>query len=108
MTVFVDTPGAMRALGGALSELVRPGDVLLLTGDMGEGKSEFCRGLARGLGITGPVTSPTFTILNVYEEGRLPFHHFDWYRVNGADEPCRPSSGKNARPSSCRGTALKS
>ena len=86
MKVFVNTADAMRALGGALSGLVRPGDVLLLTGDMGEGKSEFCRGLARGLGITGPVTSPTFTILNVYEEGRLPFHHFDWYRVNGADE----------------------
>lgn len=85
-TVFVDKASGMRALGAALSQRLRPGDVVLLSGDMGAGKSEFCRGLARGLGIRGPVPSPTFTILNVYEEGRLPFHHFDWYRVEGPEE----------------------
>jgi tRNA threonylcarbamoyladenosine biosynthesis protein TsaE len=86
LSLIADTAGDMRALGAALSGLLRPGDVLLLTGGMGAGKSEFCRGLARGLGIGGPVPSPTFTILNVYEEGRLPLHHFDWYRVSGAEE----------------------
>lgn len=62
------------------------GDVLLLTGAMGAGKSELCRGIARGLGISGPVTSPTFTILNVYEEADIPFHHFDFYRISSAEE----------------------
>lgn len=76
----------MRKLGAALSGLLRAGDVLLLTGEMGAGKSELCRGLARGLGVSGPVPSPTFTILNVYDEGRLPLHHFDWYRVSGPEE----------------------
>lgn len=86
LTTVIDTAEDMRGLGSALSCLLRPGDVLLLTGDMSAGKSEFCRGLARGLGVKGPVPSPTFTILNVYEEGRLPFHHFDWYRVTSAEE----------------------
>lgn len=66
--------------------MLQAGDVLLISGDMGAGKSEFCRGLARGLGIGGPIPSPSFTILNLYEEGRLPFKHFDWYRVEGEDE----------------------
>lgn len=86
MSLIANTAEDMRALGTALSGLLRPGDVLLLTGGMGAGKSEFCRGLARGLGIGGPVPSPTFTILNVYEEGRMPLRHFDWYRANGAEE----------------------
>lgn len=87
----VESAQAMRALGAALAGLLRGGDVLLLTGEMGAGKSELCRGIARGLGIEGPVPSPTFTILNVYEEGRLPFHHFDWYRVSSPEE--LPESG---------------
>ncbi|NLB38844.1 MAG: tRNA (adenosine(37)-N6)-threonylcarbamoyltransferase complex ATPase subunit type 1 TsaE [Clostridiales bacterium] len=69
-----------------MARLLNGGDVLLLKGDMGAGKSELARGIARGLGITGPVPSPSFTILNAYDEGRVPFHHFDWYRVNGASE----------------------
>lgn len=63
-----------------------PGDVLLLLGNMGVGKSELTRGIARGLGIQGPVASPTFTILQVYDEGHIPLYHFDWYRLESADE----------------------
>lgn len=76
----------VRRLAAALAALLRPGDVLLLSGQMGAGKSEFCRGLARGLGIAGPIPSPSFTILNLYQEGRLPFRHFDWYRVEDREE----------------------
>lgn len=66
---------------------LKPGDVVLLTGGLGAGKSEFCRGVARGLGVTQPVTSPTFTLLNIYgETGPAPLHHFDWYRLDSAEE----------------------
>ncbi len=75
-----------RTLGERLASSLRPGDVLLLLGDMGVGKSELTRGIARGLGIQGPVASPTFTILQVYDEGRIPLYHFDWYRLKSADE----------------------
>ncbi len=80
------SPAETRALGQRLARLLRPGDVLLLYGDLGAGKSELTRGIARGLGVTGPVASPSFTILNVYDEGRLPLYHFDWYRLNSAEE----------------------
>lgn len=79
-------PEETRALGRRLAQLLLPGDVVLLFGDLGAGKSELTRGIADGLGITAPVTSPSFTILNVYDEGRIPLYHFDWYRLNGADE----------------------
>ncbi len=75
-----------RTLGERLASSLRPGDVLLLLGDMGVGKSELTRGIARGLGIQGPVASPTFTILQVYDEGHIPLYHFDWYRLESADE----------------------
>lgn len=75
-----------QQLGSILAKQLQPGDVLLMLGDMGVGKSEFTRGLARGLGITGYVTSPTFTILQVYEEGRMPLYHFDWYRLSDVEE----------------------
>lgn len=75
-----------RRLAAALSKLLEAGDVLLLSGQMGAGKSEFCRGLARGLGIEGPIPSPSFTILNLYQEGRLGLKHFDWYRVEDREE----------------------
>lgn len=75
-----------RSLGEALSISLRPGDVLVLQGDMGAGKSEFTRGIARGLGILGPIASPTFTILQAYDSGRLPLYHFDWYRINDPEE----------------------
>lgn len=81
-----NSPAETRALGGRLAALLRPGDVLLLLGDLGAGKSELTRGIARGLGVTSPVASPSFTILNVYDEGRIPLYHFDWYRLNSAEE----------------------
>lgn len=75
-----------RSAGALLAGLLRAGDVLLLTGDLGAGKSEFARGLAEGLGIAGPIPSPTFTLLNLYDQGTLPLKHFDWYRLSGAEE----------------------
>ena len=72
-------------LGKRLAECLHEGDILLLTGELGAGKSVLARGVARGLGITGPVSSPTFTLLNCYE-GRLVLHHFDLYRLEDADE----------------------
>lgn len=75
-----------RALGEKLAGRLQPGDVLLLEGDLGAGKSELTRGIAKGLGVTETVTSPSFTILNVYESGRCPLYHFDWYRLESAEE----------------------
>lgn len=76
----------MQALGRALAGALQDGDVVLLTGEMGAGKSELSRGIARGLGIQGPVPSPSFTILNLYEEGTMPLYHFDWYRIEDEEE----------------------
>lgn len=75
-----------QGLGQALGERLCPGDLVLLFGDMGAGKSELCRGIARGLGISGPIPSPTFTIMQMYSDGRVPLYHFDWYRLSGSDE----------------------
>ena len=75
-----------RALGEKLAGRLRPGDVLLLEGDLGTGKSELTRGIAKGLGVAETVTSPSFTILNVYESGRCPLYHFDWYRLESSEE----------------------
>ena len=80
------SPYETRALGEQLARRLRPGDVLCLWGDLGAGKSELTRGIAAGLGVTAPVTSPSFTIMNVYEEGRLPLYHFDWYRLESSEE----------------------
>ncbi len=73
-------------LAGALAKTLSPGAVVAFTGDLGSGKTAFVRGLARGLGISQRVTSPTFTIVNEYEGGRLPLFHFDLYRLSGEDE----------------------
>lgn len=62
------------------------GSVYTLIGDLGVGKTVFTKGLARGLGIEEPVSSPTFTIVQVYEEGRMPFYHFDVYRIGDVEE----------------------
>ena len=75
-----------EALGFRLGQLIQPGAVIAYTGDLGAGKTAFTRGLARGLGIPDRVTSPTFTIVNEYEGGRLPLFHFDMYRLGSADE----------------------
>lgn len=86
MTFETHSVAETQKLGAALAQQLKPDDVLLLLGDMGAGKSEFTRGLARGLGVTGYVTSPTFTILQVHEDGRLPLYHFDWYRLSDPEE----------------------
>ena len=74
------------ALGRAMGRTADPGEVIALTGDLGAGKTTFTQGFAAGLGITEPVTSPTFTILAVYEGGRLPLCHFDIYRIEEPEE----------------------
>lgn len=81
-----NSPADTRALGERMAHQLQAGDVLLLLGDLGAGKSELTRGIAKGLGIAATVASPSFTILNVYDEGRLPLYHFDWYRLNDAEE----------------------
>ncbi len=86
MTFETNSVRDTQALGAALARQLEPNDVLLLLGDMGAGKSELTRGIARGLGVTGYVTSPTFTIMQVHDSGRLPLYHFDWYRLNGVEE----------------------
>lgn len=73
-------------LGAQLAARLRPGDVVAYTGDLGAGKTAFTRGIARGLGIPERVTSPTFTIVNEYEGGRLPLFHFDLYRLGDPEE----------------------
>ena len=75
-----------RRIGAALAGFLEPDAVLALRGDMGAGKSEFTRGLALGLGFEGYITSPTFTILQVHEGGRLTLYHFDWYRIESPEE----------------------
>lgn len=86
MTYQTHSPEETRALGAQLAEQLQPGDVILLLGDMGAGKSELTRGIARGLGIEGYLPSPTFPIMQMYETGRLPLYHFDWYRLESAEE----------------------
>ena len=75
-----------QKLASSIGNTLQKGDIVVLRGDLGAGKSEFARGLARGLGIEGAVPSPSFTILNVHESGRLPLYHFDWYRISDAEE----------------------
>ena len=74
-----------RELGRALAAALAPGDVISLTGDLGAGKTRFVQGVAAGLGVDEPVTSPTFTIMKIYE-GRLPLYHFDVYRLQKITE----------------------
>ncbi len=75
-----------RAIGSSFAKEAGPGTVIALFGDLGAGKTEFAKGIAEGLGITEPVTSPTFTILQIYEGGRLPLYHFDLYRLADEEE----------------------
>ena len=74
------------ALGEKIGRLAEPGTVLTLVGDLGVGKTVFTQGVAAGLGIREPVNSPTFTIVQIYEEGRMPFYHFDVYRIGDVAE----------------------
>ena len=86
MTVETHTPEETELLGRRMGEALRPGTVVAFTGDLGAGKTAFTRGIARGLGYDGRVTSPTFNIVNEYVGGRLPLFHFDLYRLSGEDD----------------------
>lgn len=74
------------ALGKKLALAAKAGEIYCLNGDLGTGKTVFTQGFAEGLGVKGPVNSPTFTILQVYEDGRLPLYHFDVYRIEDPEE----------------------
>ena len=86
MVIHTKSPAETEALGERLGAIVPAGTVIAYTGDLGAGKTAFTRGLARGLGIKERVTSPTFTIVNEYEGGRLPLFHFDLYRLGSSEE----------------------
>ena len=86
MEITTNSPTETEAVGASLAATLEPGSVIAFTGDLGAGKTAFTRGLAKGLGIEERVTSPTFTIVNEYDGGRLPLFHFDMYRLGSADE----------------------
>ena len=86
MEYLTHSPEETEQLGEQLARLLKPGAVVAYTGDLGAGKTAFTRGLAKGLGVSDRVTSPTFTIVNEYEGGRLPLFHFDMYRLSSSDE----------------------
>ena len=86
MLTVTNSAAETRALGEKLASRLKAGDVVVLEGELGAGKSELARGIAKGLGVTETVTSPSFTILNVYESGRCPMYHFDWYRLESEEE----------------------
>ena len=86
MIIETNSEQETYAYGASLAQQVVPGQVIALIGDLGVGKTVLTKGLAAGLGITEPVSSPTFTILQEYEEGRLPFYHFDVYRIADPEE----------------------
>ena len=86
MIIETRSPEETFALGEKIGRQARKGQVYTLTGDLGTGKTVFTQGVAAGLGIRESVNSPTFTIVQVYEEGRLPFYHFDVYRIGDIEE----------------------
>ena len=86
MQFITKSPEGTELLGQKLGAVLRGGEVIAYRGDLGAGKTAFTRGLARGLGISMRVTSPTYTIVNEYTGGRLPLFHFDMYRLGSSDE----------------------
>ena len=86
MEFITNAPQETEQVGLALGQVLTPGTILAYEGDLGAGKTAFTRGLARGLGCTEQVTSPTYTIVNEYLSGRLPLFHFDMYRLHSADD----------------------
>lgn len=86
MVVETRSPEETFALGEKIGRTALPGQIYTLTGDLGVGKTVLTQGVAAGLGIREAVSSPTFTIVQVYEEGRLPFYHFDVYRIGDIEE----------------------
>ncbi len=87
-TTIIETNSAQEtfSLGERIGREASSGQVYTLIGDLGVGKTVLTQGVAAGLGITGPVSSPTFTIVQIYEEGRMPFYHFDVYRIADVEE----------------------
>lgn len=86
--MIIETYSAAQTfeLGKKIGEQAQPGQIYTLVGDLGVGKTVFTQGVAEGLEITEPISSPTFTIIQVYEEGRMPFYHFDVYRIGDVEE----------------------
>jgi tRNA threonylcarbamoyladenosine biosynthesis protein TsaE len=88
-TTISHRPAETIAFSQALAPVLRRGDVLALSGDLGAGKTQFVKGLAAGLRYRAEVTSPTFTLIHEYIGGRLPLYHFDFYRIESEDEALR-------------------
>ena len=86
MEFLTNSPAETEAVGETLGKILVPGTVIAYQGDLGAGKTAFTRGLAKGLGATDRVTSPTYTIVNEYLSGRMPLFHFDMYRLGSSDE----------------------
>ncbi len=86
MLIETHSPQETFEVGKTIGQNAKPGSVYTLLGDLGVGKTVFTQGVAEGLGIEEPVSSPTFTIVQVYEEGRMPFYHFDVYRIGDVEE----------------------
>lgn len=86
--MIIETNSARETfvLGEKIGKSALPGQIYTLSGDLGVGKTVFTQGVAKGIGITEPVSSPTFTIVQEYEEGRMPFYHFDVYRIGDIEE----------------------
>lgn len=86
--MIIETKNAKETydLGKKIGSHAKAGEVYTLVGDLGVGKTVFTQGLAKGLGIEEPISSPTFTIVQVYDDGRLPFYHFDVYRIGDIEE----------------------
>lgn len=80
------SPEDTLKIGEEFGRKAHPGTIICLDGDLGTGKTVFTKGVALGLGVTEPVCSPTFTVVQIYEEGRLPLYHFDVYRIDDPDE----------------------
>ena len=86
MVIETWSPKETFAVGERLGKEAKAGEIYTLNGDLGVGKTVFTQGIAKGLGIEEPVNSPTFTIVQIYEEGRIPFYHFDVYRIGDVEE----------------------
>ena len=86
MVIETNSPEETFELGRQLGQKVTAGEVYTLIGDLGVGKTVLTQGIAKGLGIDEPINSPTFTIVQIYESGRIPFYHFDVYRIGDVEE----------------------
>lgn len=86
MTIYLNNDTETQQFGEKLSRLAQPGDIFILTGDLGAGKTTFSKGFAKGLGIKQMIKSPTYTLIREYDTGRLPLYHMDVYRLEGSSD----------------------